>query len=366
VRPWVRALRVVLATGDVLHVERGAVTAQDGRFVVATSEGERHLVVPPLRVPDVPKCSAGYFAAPDMDLVDLFIGSEGTLGVIVEAELLTRARPAGVCWILTSLRSERAAIALTGDLREDAVIDVAAIEHIDARAIDVLREDSVDRRLGITMPAEASVLLLAQIEIDDAAAADGLDERLLDQLARLLDKYGALDTAEIVLPGNARRQAALVELRESVPAGVNRRVAIAHGADARISKTAADMIVPFGAFAPLMEHCRDLARAQDLDVAIWGHISDGNVHPNVIPRSYADVERGRAWILALADRVVSLGGSPLAEHGVGRNPVKQRLLRKLYGSAGVDAMRRLKLDLDPAAKFGAGVLFEMTGVHHAG
>jgi D-lactate dehydrogenase (cytochrome) len=52
-----------------------------------------------------------------------------------------------------------------------------------------------------------------------------------------------------------------------------------------------------------------------------------------------------------------MGGCPLAEHGVGRNPVKQELLRMLYGDAGVEAMRQLKRSLDPDGKLASGVLF---------
>ena len=101
-----------------------------------------------------------------------------------------------------------------------------------------------------------------------------------------------LDDTEIALPADRARAAAFAELREAVPAGVNRRVAQAKQADARISKTAADMIVPFDRFG---RHDARVPRGcfaeRDLDLAVWGHISDGNVHPNVIPRSADDVRR---------------------------------------------------------------------------
>jgi D-lactate dehydrogenase (cytochrome) len=366
VRRWVHAITVVLATGDMLRVTRGEVTASDDQFVLATSEGERRVPVPQIQMPDVPKCSAGYYAAPGMDLIDLFIGSEGTLGVITEIELDVRRRPGGVCWVFAALSSEAVGMALTGDLRDERALDVAAIEHIDRRAIEILREDGVDRRLGVDIPADAGVLLLVQIELDASAAAHGLPDAPLERLADILDKYGALDSAEIVLPSNSRRAAAFVELREAVPAGVNHRVARAHAADSRVHKTAADMVVPFPAFAQMMTDCRLLAREHALDIAVWGHISDGNVHPNVIPRSYADVERGREMILELASRVIAMGGSPLAEHGVGRHPVKQRLLEMLYGPEGIAAMRGTKLSLDPQWKLAPGLLFEKTSGCHAG
>jgi D-lactate dehydrogenase (cytochrome) len=265
-----------------------------------------------------------------------------------------------VCWILASLATEPAAIALTADLRDDSALNIAAIEHIDRRSIDILKEDGVDRRLGVQIGDDAGVLLLVQIEVDADHAEHGLADALLERLADTLGAHGALDTAEIVLPSDARRAAAFVELREAVPAGVNRRVALAHASDPRIHKTAADMIVPFAHFDAMMRECRRLAAVHELDIAVWGHISDGNVHPNVIPHTYADVERGQRLILELAEQVIAMGGSPLAEHGVGRNPVKQRLLEMLYGSEGVEAMRRTKLSLDPDWKLATGLLFEKT------
>ena len=98
-------------------------------------------------------------------------------------------------------------------------------------------------------------------------------------------------------------------------------------------------------------------RDRGLDAAIWGHISDGNVHPNVIPRSFADVESGREAVLAFGRAAIRLGGAPLAEHGVGRSSVKQQLLVDLYGAAGIEQMRAVKRALDPHGKLGPGVIF---------
>ncbi len=180
----------------------------------------------------------------------------------------------------------------------------------------------------------------------------------LVRLCRLLAQAGALDRAEIALPGDRRRQAQLFAVREAVPEAVNRRVGTAQRTvDARIGKTAADMIVPFPRFADSLRIFRDAFERRGLDYAVWGHASDGNVHPNVIPRSLQDVEAGREAILACGREVIRIGGCPLAEHGVGRNPVKQALLRELYGAAGIEQMRRVKAALDRESKLAPGVLF---------
>ena len=128
--------------------------------------------------------------------------------------------------------------------------------------------------------------------------------------------------------------------------------------DGRIAKTAADMIVPFERFEEMMAIYRDGFASRGLDYAVWGHISDGNVHPNVVPRSYRDIEEGKAIMLELGREVIAMGGSPLAEHGVGRSPLKQALLRMLYGDAGIESMRNVKRALDPEWKLASDVLFE--------
>jgi D-lactate dehydrogenase (cytochrome) len=379
-RDWVRALTVVLANGDVLDIERGRTMAHpDGFFEIVLSDRTVRVPVPRYRMPNVPKISAGYFAAPGMDLIDLFIGSEGTLGVITEATLrVLPARP-GMCLAFAPFDDRTAAIAFVTRLREAARhtwrtndprgMDVSAIEHMDARCLALLCEDGADRANGVTIPEGAVMALLVTLELPaNTTATQAFDEigrsrepnapdTPLVRFCRALDEAGVLDRVEIALPGDAAREHQLLALREAVPAGVNARVGRAKQGDARIAKTAADMIVPFERLGELLAIYDEEFRVRGLDAAVWGHISDGNLHPNVIPRSMDEVESGKAAILTFGREVIRLGGSPLAEHGVGRNPVKQQLLLELYGREGVDEMRAVKHTLDPSFKLAPGVLF---------
>jgi D-lactate dehydrogenase (cytochrome) len=369
-RDWVRALTVVLPNGDVLDIQRGAIRATS-EFAIATSSRTIRVPIPRYRMPHVPKCSAGYFAAPEMDLIDLFIGSEGTLGVVTGITLrVLPVRPAQ-CLVFVPFRNRRAALALVRRLRDAANLPVSAIEHMDARCLALLREDGVDRLEGVTIPEGAAMALLVTLELPpDTDAARAYDEigRARDpgapatplvRFCRALDGAGVLDEVEVAVPGDHARAAQLLAVREAVPAAVNARVGRAKQTiDARIAKTAADMIVPFDRFEDLLMFYDDEFARRGLDAAVWGHISDGNVHPNVIPRSMADVESGKEAILAFGREVIRMGGSPLAEHGVGRNPVKQQLLRDLYGEEGIEEMRRVKRAIDPEWKLAPGVLFE--------
>jgi D-lactate dehydrogenase (cytochrome) len=380
-RDWVRAITVVLPGGDVLDVERGVTVADgDGRFELVLLDRIAHLEVPTYRLPAVAKVSAGYFAAPGMDLIDLFIGSEGTLGVITEATLrVVPTRPA-LCLVFVPFDNRQTALDVVSRLRGAACetwrtrdprgLDVSAIEHMDGRSLSLLREDGADRRYGVAIPPGAAIALLISLELPPATtAADAFDEigrareptapdTPLIRLCRVLDQAGVFDAVEIALPGDHARAAQLIALREEVPAAVNARVGRAkQEVDPRIAKTAADMIVPFESFDTLWRLYDEEFERRGLDAAVWGHISDGNLHPNVIPRSYADVESGREAILAFGREVIRMGGSPLAEHGVGRHPIKQQLLAEMYGRKGIDEMRAIKRALDPEWKLAPGVLF---------
>jgi D-lactate dehydrogenase (cytochrome) len=365
-RAWVDGLTCVMTCGCVLDIERG-VTRAAPHFEIVCEHGTRTVTPGTYRMPDVPKVSAGYFAAPGMDLIDLFIGSEGTLAVITAVTFRVLPHKPRQALALLTLTDEHEALRLVAELRQ--IASVAAIEHLDRRCIQIVREDGEDAKHSIAVPDDAVILLIVQLELPAGMSdAEGLDQIAgalehetpgsdLARFTQLLDRYGALERTEIAMPGNERRAKQILAVREAAPTGVNRRVGEAKQRDERISKTAADMIVPFERFAEMMDIYRAGYAARGLDFAIWGHISDGNVHPNVIPRTYADVEGGKDAIFEFGREVARLGGCPLAEHGVGRHPVKQQLLRQLYGEEGLESMRAIKRALDPDWKLAPDVLF---------
>lgn len=379
-RAWIQALTVVLASGEVLDLERGQCLAHpDGYFEIAGQTGLSRVPAPTYQMPDVAKCSAGYYAAPQMDLIDLFIGSEGTLGVITEATLQVVTPKPEICIALVPCATEAQALALTKRLREISLntrqtgdargLDISAIEYIDARSLELLRTDSREKRNNIFLKPDIQTLLLIQIELRPELVARAYDDMAqafepeapevpLVQLVRILEENGLLDETELILPQEQQRIEQVYALREAVPIGVNAHVLRRQREiDAGITKMAADMIVPFKHLETMMQIFRSGFASHGLDYAIWGHISDGNMHPNLLPRTLADVHNARNVIAACGRAVIALGGSPLAEHGVGRNPIKQALLKELYGEQGIQQMRAVKQALDPQGKLAPGNLF---------
>ena len=359
-RRWVDALTIVLADGSIQDLHRGDVTASpDGWLELPSASGAPvRIPVPTYVMPDVAKLSAGYFARPGMDLIDLFIGSEGTLGFITDATLRVVPLPRRLVALIT-VASDARAVRLTAALRNKAesysgataALDVSAVEYMDSRSL-ALVPDEVFQRANVARPTPDAGFLLAQIEVD------GNGDESLEQLDEALTACAVDRDPDVALPGDDRGAARLFALREGVPSSVNARIAAVKARlQQDVEKTAGDMIVPFDRLEESLSLYRSTFERHGLEYAIWGHVSDGNMHPNVVPGSMDDVSRGRVAILEIARGIMAMGGAPLAEHGVGRSALKQQMLRDLYGDRGIEDMRAVKRALDPDWKFASGVLF---------
>jgi D-lactate dehydrogenase (cytochrome) len=157
-------LKVVLASGDIVDLNRGEIFAdKEGKVAIPLSSGRvLETQLPTYSMPRVRKHASGYFIAPGMDLIDLFIGSEGTLGVIVEAELKLLPKPDGVLSGVVFFDNEENLIAFVREARErslasrggtrlrvqraaavgreSAAIDARAIEYFDTESLGFLRQ----------------------------------------------------------------------------------------------------------------------------------------------------------------------------------------------------------------------------------
>jgi D-lactate dehydrogenase (cytochrome) len=275
----------------------------------------------------------------------------------VSATLRVITRPRR-CLALVRCSGDPQAAAVTAALRAEAraawngggALDVAAIEYMDTRALRTVPDEAFVRA-GVARPTDGSLLLL-QIEVaDDAGAA-------FERLGAVLAAEGVEDDPQVTQADDDRGAQRLLDLREAVPTSVNAVVAAAKArVHPDIQKTAGDMVVPFDRLSESISLYRRAFEQRGLEYAIWGHVSDGNLHPNVVPRTLADVQLGHDAILEIARAVIAMGGAPLAEHGVGRSALKQRLLRELYGEDGIEQMRAVKRALDPEWKLAPGVIF---------
>jgi D-lactate dehydrogenase (cytochrome) len=382
-RQWVRGLRVLLFNGDLLVLERGdAVARRGGCFRVQLSDGRvLDVPVPDWRLPDLKKISAGYHASDPLDFVDLFVGSEGTLGLITEVTVDLVAAPPAVMTGLVFPEGLDAAVAIAADLRQAALSarrsgdragpDVRAIELVDSRALELLRLHGDARKLRVSIPDGAGAGLLFEIELPERLGNDeaqsllaafleeggGVPDGPLERLLRVLARHGVLLSLDLAFPEDGARREALHEFREAVPKRVNEILASRRLDDPAARKIGGDLIVPFERVGEMLHLYEDGFSRRGLEFAIWGHVSDGNLHPNAMPRTSGEARLAVEALLEFADEAARRGGAPLSEHGVGKSAVKQEMLRRFLGEDAVASMRTIKAALDPEWRFAPGVLF---------
>ena len=351
-RNHVLGLRVAFANGETADLRRGRDKTTGLRFRLGSVAGE----LPPLRRPAV-KNAAGYFVDPDMDLVDLFVGAEGTLGVVTEATLRLLPAPGAVWGLMAFLPSTAAVVGFVDALRQtprDGTAQLAALEYFDARCLAFLNEHAGElASKGIAVPAlpDGAACVYAEWHAPDAASA----ETALMAAAERLPEFGA-DPDACILADNPHDIEKLKLFRHAVPEMVNSAIDERRKIHPGLVKLGTDMSVPDARLADVLAlYEKDLA-ASGLEHLIFGHIGANHLHVNVLPRHPADYDAGRALYARWAAQVIAWGGSISAEHGIGK--LKRDLFRQMAGDAALAQMRALKKLFDPDGLLNPGTLFE--------
>ncbi|MBN2164421.1 MAG: FAD-binding oxidoreductase [Pontiellaceae bacterium] len=340
VRGWIHALEVVLADSKVVRVERGMHRASGYSFRAGHVAGS----LPEIPAPDV-KNAAGYFVKPDMDLVDLFIGSEGTLGIVTEIELQLKPAPDRMVGLTAFFSSESDSLAFVRFLRDtDWCTLPTAIEFFDANALDLLRRMKAERPAFSELPELHSVYHTAIYFEFEGEAPDRVVEYIE---SHAVDCWFAEGDYEI---------ATLKNFRHAIPESVNLLIGERRKSVPGLTKLGTDMSVPDERLEEVMQMYHDGLESAGMEYVIFGHIGNNHVHVNILPRSLEEYERGQTLYLEWARQIVGWGGSVSAEHGIGKG--KTAFLQLMFGDSGIRKMRALKKLFDPEFRLNPGNLFE--------
>ena len=352
-REHVSALTVALAGGDLLDLRRGGPRAQGRHFRLETRRGRELEGTVPDYMPPAVKNAAGYFTTPDMDLIDLFIGCEGTLGAIVEIELTLRPRPSITWGMVCFLPDEAHALSLVEWLRgpdRRGGDRPVAIEYFDQGVLELLRQARAAGAHLPTLKSEWQQAVYVEYATDSEERAATLGAAVAQWLAAC---GGSAEDSWAATGETGLRR--LKDFRHAAPEHVNLRIAERQRQHPGLTKLGTDLSVPDACLRPAMAlYRRDLAEA-GLEYVIFGHVGDNHVHVNILPRDMREYQQGKALYEAWARQVVAWGGSVSAEHGIGK--LKTNLLQVMYGTHGIAEMRRLKRVFDPAGRLNAGNLF---------
>jgi D-lactate dehydrogenase (cytochrome) len=340
-REHVRALRVVLATGEVLALRRGSNAVDSSRIVeLHHHDGTvTEVPIPTYESPNV-KCTAGYYSRRNMDLLDLFIGSEGTLGAITQVEVALKVKPQTAMVLAFFPSTDDAvgfALNLRGERRNDAPLAVHSMEYFDENSLKLIRElkEIEEIRGGMRLPDKAAAIL-CEFGYHDVDA--------IQPLIEALQQFRSSADDAIVGMSQVDRDR-LRALRHALPEAINRAIARRKSQIPGLHKLGTDTAVPNEKLLDLMNSYRRRLQDSALEHYVFGHIAENHLHVNILPRTLAELQVGEQLVQDMARDAVVLGGAVSAEHGIGK--LKQGFLTMMYDETKIQQMKATKRALDP-------------------
>jgi glycolate oxidase len=263
------------------------------------------------------------------NLKQLLVGSEGTLGVITEITLRLIPRPSAQSTALASFAKLSEACEAVGQILASGITPLVTeiMDHNVVRAVDAFQRS---RGVDAHLPLEADAMLLVGVD-----GEGGQVERDIEVIVDVLRKSGASDVRRAYTPEESE---ALWEARRSVSPAIIRLGGARFGED---------IVVPRGQVPQMVDVIRQIARQYDVLIVVYGHIGDGNLHPNIIcDRRDADLmKRVEAAAHAIFDAAIELGGAISGEHGIGL--LKASYMPKSVDPIALDLMQAIKRLIDP-------------------
>lgn len=268
-------------------------------------------------------------------LRDLFIGSEGTLGVITKVLLRLIPKPAAKKTMVATFAQMDQAAQTVSDIIAAQIIP-CTLEFLDRTTIHCVEDFA---KVGLPLDCEALLLM----ETDGHAAAVADEAAKMEELAR---KNGAM---QVRVAKDDAQAAKLATARRS-----------AFSALARLAPTTIleDATVPRSELARMIRFVAAVAKKYELRIGTFGHMGDGNLHPTFLTdeRNKAEMHRVEEAFKEIFDEAIRLGGTITGEHGIG--VAKKSFLPKFAGDAQMRVMRELRHALDPNGILNPGKMFD--------
>lgn len=356
-RNFVRRLEIILANGENLSLRRGENFSNGGFVEVKTQQGTKiKAKLPTYRQPNVRKNTSGYFTSQTVDAIDLFIGSEGTLGIITEAELALLPKPESFFSGIIFFEEEENLLRFVNEVRELSFrnreikdqrpitkdpfsIDATLIEYFDEKALKFIREKFPE------VPENAKGAIFFEQETTAQT-----EDVLLEKWNDLLEKHSA-DPEQSWFTTNEPDREKMRAFRHALPVSVNERI-VRH----KQKKIGTDMAVPDENFAAFFRFYKEKLNSSGLDYVIFGHIGDCHLHANLLPKNDEEALKARHLYGRFIAQAIMLGGTVSAEHGIGKH--KSKYLYVQFGERFVNEMAELKKAFDQKGILGRGNLFD--------
>jgi len=348
-RNHIAALQIALASGDTVTLKRGSDVVSE-KAITFRSDSGSSVSIPAFSYesPGV-KNAAGYYSRPGMDILDMFIGSEGTLGAFGKIGILLQPS----CEFISGLSffpSREAAFDFADFLRNDK--QVVSIEYFDPSSLAFINtHKNVIANAIPDFPIDNGAAILWEFKENNP----GSFESKFDEWERILLLCGS--SFDKTWSGFDKQDNNRLKIfRHTLPEVINTTIAHNKQHCDRIRKIGTDTALPADCFRKVYMEYIQIVKKSKIPYAAFGHLGDCHIHINLIPESGEMFDRSLDIYHDLMEITIAHGGTVSAEHGIGK--LKKDFLLKMYGKEIMSQMCRIKTALDPMWLLNPGNMFE--------
>ncbi|MFC2084503.1 FAD-binding oxidoreductase [Bacteroidota bacterium] len=346
-RNYVMALNIILPDGEKIVLNKGETIAKGFNLNLVTMEGKKiSLSIPEYFIPET-KNAAGYYCKKNMDAIDLFVGSEGTLGIITEVKLKLLDLPKNFISVVAFFNYEQEALNFLFEARilsgksghnNIANINASGLEYFDFRSLDFLINDYPN------IPSNTK----AAIWFEQATTKEN-EDIILSLWVDLLKSHN-VDIGKVWTATNKKEKEVFEEFRHSVSWKV-----VEYISKYNVQKVGTDTAVPENKFIDYYDYCTTLVEKSGIKFICYGHFGNSHLHLNMLPTDNDEYLRAKELYSHICRKAITLKGTISAEHGIGK--IKREYLLEMYGEEIIKKMAALKTNLDPNLILNIGNIF---------
>jgi D-lactate dehydrogenase (cytochrome) len=347
-RDYVKTLKVVFADGAVAVIERGKYFAdKNGKIVFDTNNGKKNIILPKYVLPNI-KNAAGYYNKPQADFIDILIGSEGTLCVFIESvlKLIPHFKEVFGGIIFFDDRNKAyefvkriksiSKISKSENLKN--LINAMSLEYFDKNALSLIKD------CYPIIPENVEVGIMFEQDIYE----DNSDILMEQWIKEIENSY--INLEKVWFASNLYEMEKFRVFRHKIPEKVNEIVK-----RNKIPKVGTDFAVPDGKLSIIIDFCEQEFKNIGVFNLTFGHIGENHLHANIIATNEHEYEECRKMYIRIAQKVVELGGTVSAEHGIGK--LRHVFLAEMLGESGFKELAQFKKSLDTNGILGVDNIF---------
>ncbi len=343
-RDWVKGLDIIFPDGLKIKAERGQYVSEGGKFILTNDDQTCNWPVPTYPRPEI-KNASGPFSSPDgkIDLIDMFIGSEGLFGLVTSCILKLSPRPKDYIDLFFSLPGESQALAFYAFMEEKFKSDFSGLSAFEYFGVNAIQYMDHKEKLFY---GDNQVAIYLQIPV---TAEKNLDQEIETWFNRLLAANCGIDPEAVILLDNEPKRRMFMESRHSMPANAL-EVIQQHGTYTIMT----DTVVPPENFAEFLNYAHKLIESEGIDYLSFGHFGDCHLHFTLLPDQKRLQKATEIYDLFIT-KTVALDGVYSGEHGTGKRKRKDFLV--LYDQAAIDQLKACKAAVDPYFLINRGNVF---------